>query len=146
MSVDARREKMSLLGVIYFFEKGNVSHVADPICLTFYSLRSQKRVEKFHAGKSPEINGEMLQKEEECVNKRRNISFYSSHVSFLSFSWDRLSNEEEIVALVARTRTVFGVSRISLLSSSVFFCLAGDRRAIWPFDLSSTSQLENVVR
>lgn len=88
---------MSLLGVIYFFEKGNVSHAADPICLTFYSLRSQKRVEKFHAGKSPEINGEMLQKEEECVNKRRNISFFSCHVSFLSCSWDRLSNEEEIV-------------------------------------------------
>lgn len=96
--------------------------------------------------KVPKLMAKCCKKEEECVNKRRNISFSSCHVSFLSCSWDRLSNEEEIVALVARTRTVFGVSRISMLSSSVFFCLAGDRRAIWPFDLSSTSQLENVVR
>lgn len=69
--MSGRGKKMSLWGVIYFFSKRNVSHVAIP---TYFFPVSKRVAKKFMPEKIREINGSALRKEEECVNKRRNIS------------------------------------------------------------------------
>lgn len=137
--MSGRGKKMSLWGVIYFFSKRNVSHVAIP---TYFFPVSKRVAKKFMLEKIREINGTALRKGRGMC-KQAPKHFGSLPWSYVSGSYlafgiayparTRSSYSEN------RTRTVFGVEEPfpCLCFVLLLFVLRNDRRMTQSFDLLS---------